>query len=80
MTNLNRALKSAQERKQDQALAAFIFWLLVLLLVRPLAILLAWNLGVVGAVLAMGGAIATIGWWTAVGLSLLVSLVKGMLR
>ncbi len=40
---------------------------------------LAWNLGVVGVVAAAGGSVSKIGFWTAVGASLFLGIIKGVL-
>lgn len=48
--------------------------------IGALIVLLAWNVGVVGIAGALGGHVATIGFWTAVGISFLINLIRSILR
>lgn len=41
---------------------------------------LAWNLGVVNLVAAAGGSVSTINFWTAIGGSVAVGIIRGIFR
>lgn len=45
-----------------------------------LVVLLAWNLGVVNIVAASGGSVGTIGFFTAVGAYVVLSLIRSIFR
>lgn len=45
-----------------------------------LIVLLAWNLGVVNVVAASGGSVATIGYLTAVGVSIALTFLRGIFQ
>lgn len=73
-------IKTKQERENEAALVGCLALILGLFIVIPLIALLAWNLGVVGVVAASGGSIAGINYWTALGVSAVYLLIRGMLK
>jgi fatty acid desaturase len=69
--------------QQQQALAgclAIIILFPLLLALSALLILLAWNVGIVPLVAALGGAVGKIGFWTAFGVSIALMLLQGTVR
>ena len=72
--------KTAQEKKNEEAITGCLGLILALGVLIPLVALLAWNLGVVGIVAASGGAIAGINYWTALGVSAIYLLLRGALK
>ena len=68
-------------------LAIFVWQLLLLLIVAAvtvvivsLPVLIAWNLGIVGAATALGLAVGKIGFWTALGLTLFIGCLRRLTR
>lgn len=61
------------------AIAGIVALFAAFVMLGGLIFYLAWNLGVVGVVGAAGGTVSTIDFWTAVGASLFLGIIKGVL-
>lgn len=52
--------------------------LVIVFALSALLILVGWNVGVVALVAAAGGHVSTIGFWTALGVSFAIMVIKGL--
>ncbi len=73
-------MQTIEEKKSEAALVGCAALIVMLFAVSPLLVMLAWNLGVVGVAAATDGSIAGINYWTALGISALYLLIRGMLK
>jgi hypothetical protein len=55
-------------------------FLIVAFFIVSVLVLLAWNLGVVGLASAVGGSVASINYWTSLGVSAIYLLLHGVLK
>lgn len=80
MSYADKIAKKEAEDASRAALAGCVGLILGVTLVIPLIVLMAWNLGVVGITAATGDAIAGINYFTAIGVSCIYVLVRGILK
>ncbi len=71
---------AAEKKKAEAALMTCSGWVLGVLLVIPLIVLMAWNLGVVGVTAATGDAVGGINYLTSVGVACIYVLVRGIVK